>query len=401
MDGMTDGTNRHNSRNSNRPELEFVLACGSALVNPEANERMRQSIRKGVKWPEVGAIAEYHRLSTIVYEIAESAAHDLVPAEQLKAMRQTAKPTIASGMVLLRELLRLQKLFEEAGLLVIPYKGPLLAQIAYGSFVRREYSDLDFVVEQKFIPDVVALLRASGCTPQFDAREVHTGQNESAPGQYSFLSGPQKILVEIHTERTLRYFPTAIDFQSLTGRLMTVEIGEQSIRTFSVEDTMVMLCVHGAKHFWERLSWVLDIAKLASAQEINWELVAEIAAKMESTRVLLLGLYLAQDLFEAPLPERLAQEISREPAVRLLAEKVCEQYANISQPSGGVLHRAAFRIRSRDGIVQGIRHTLRLALSPTESDRKTIHLPRWLSPLYALVRPLRLLREYGAGFKRR
>jgi len=28
-------------------------------------------------------------------------------------------------------------------------------------------------------------------------------------------------------------------------------------------------------------------------------------------------------------------------------------------------------------------------------------LPRWLTPLYVLVRPLRLLREYGAGFKRR
>jgi hypothetical protein len=401
MGVMTEERGRCDSAGAMRPELEFVFACGRALVKPEAKERVRQSLRKGVNWPEVGAIAEYHCLSTIVYEIVESAARDLVPAEQFKAMREAAKPSMASGMVLLRELLRLQKLFEEAGLLVIPYKGPLLAQIAYGSVVRREYSDLDFVVEQKCIPDVVALLELSGCTPQFDSREVHTGQNESAPGQYSFLSGPQNFLIEIHTERTLRYFPTPIDFQILTGRLMTVEIGKQHIRTFSVEDTMVMLCVHGAKHFWERLSWVLDIAKLASTQEINWELVTTIAAKMESTRVLLLGLYLAQDLFDAPLPERLAQEISREPAVRLLAEKVYEEYANISQPSGGVLHRAAFRIRSRDGILQGIRHTLRLALSPTETDRKTIHLPRWLSPLYALVRPLRLLRKYGAGFKRR
>jgi hypothetical protein len=60
-----------------------------------------------------------------------------------------------------------------------------------------------------------------------------------------------------------------------------------------------------------------------------------------------------------------------------------------------------FRIRSRDGIGRGLRHTLRLALSPTENDRQEVRLPRWLAPFYILVRPWRLLREYGSGLKRR
>jgi hypothetical protein len=208
-------------------------------------------------------------------------------------------------------------------------------------------------------------------------------------------------MVEIHTERTLRYFPIPIDFQDLNSRLMTVEIAGQRLRTFSVEDTLVMLCVHGAKHFWENLGWVLDIAKLATAQEIDWVLVARIAAKLESTRVLLLGLYLAHDVFEALLPAELLEEIGRDKTIQDLAEKVYAQYADISGPSAGVLSRAMFRFRSRDGIGQGLRHTLRLAMSPTESDRETLRLPRWLSPLYVFVRPWRLLREYGLGSKRR
>jgi hypothetical protein len=261
--------------------------------------------------------------------------------------------------------------------------------------------DLDFIVQQKYIPDVVALLKSAGYQPQFDPREAHAGQDGIAPGQYTFLSHPQKILAEFHTERTLRYFPTPIDFQELTGRLMTVEIGGQRLRTFSIEDTLVMLCVHGAKHFWERLGWVLDIAKLATAQEVDWTLVSRIAAKMESTRVLLLGLYLAHDLFGAPLPGQLREEINRDRAVQGLAEKVFEQYTGISDPGAGVLQRAIFRFRLRDGIGQGLRHTLRLAMRPTESDRQTVRLPRWLTPLYVLVRPWRLLREYGLGSKRR
>jgi hypothetical protein len=146
---------------------------------------------------------------------------------------------------------------------------------------------------------------------------------------------------------------------------------------------------------------VLDIAKLATAQEVDWTLVTRIAAKMESKRVLLLGLYLAHDLFDAPLPERLLEEIARDRTVQELAEKVYEQYAGISDPGAGVLPRALFRVRLRDGIGQGLRHTLRLAMSPTESDRQTVRLPGWLTPLYMLVRPYRLLREYGSGLKRR
>jgi len=390
-----------NGAGAARPELEINLRCGRVPIDPGAKERIRFLIRNGVNWTEVVAVAERHRLSPVVYEVISSAAQDLISLEQLKALRDTTTHSTAAGMALLRELLCLHRSFDAANILAIPYKGPLLAWIAYGSFIRREYSDLDFLVEQKYIPDVVAVLRAAAYRPQFDPQEAHAGQDAIAPGQYSFLSHPQKILVEFHTERTLRNFPTPIDLAELTARLMTVEIGGQRLRTFSTEDTLVMLCVHGAKHFWERLGWVLDIAKLASAQEVDWTLLARIAAKMECTRVLHLGLYLAHDLFAAPVPETLLEEISDDRTVRELAEKVYARYADLSDAAAGVLPRAVFRIRLRDGIGQGLRHTLRLAMSPTESDRQTVRLPRWLSPLYMLVRPWRLLREYGSGLKRR
>ena len=384
-----------------RPDLEINLSCGRALIAPAVKERIRSLLGNGVNWPAAAAIAERHRLSPVVYEILAGSARDLISPAELNALRQTTAPSMTAGMVLLRELLRLYPLFEAAQIPVIPYKGPVLAWIAYGNFLRREYLDLDFIVQQKYIPDVVAVMKSAGYRPQFDPREAHARQDGFAPGQYSFVSHPQKILTEIHTERTLRYFPIPIDLERLTRRLMTVEIGGQRVRTFSVEDTLVMLCVHGAKHFWERLGWVLDVAKLMTAQEVDWTLARQVAAEMKSTRVLLLGLYLAHDLFDAPLPEPLLDEICRDHAVQELAEKIYEQYAGISDPSAGILPRAVFRFRLRDGIGEGLRHTLRLALSPTESDRKIVRLPRWLATLYVLVRPFRLLREYGSGLKRR
>ncbi|HEV2521832.1 MAG TPA: nucleotidyltransferase family protein [Candidatus Acidoferrales bacterium] len=384
-----------------RPELKFVLCCGRTLIEPAAKERFHLLVLSDLNWPEVVAFAAWHRLLPIVHETIAGMGQDLISPGHLNMLRETAASSTANGMALLRELLRLNKFFDAAQILAIPYKGPLLAWVAYGSFIRREYSDLDFVVQHKFISETVAVLKSAGYRPQFDLQEVHSGQDGIAPGQFSFLLHPQEILAEFHTERTLRYFPTPIDFQELTKRLMTVEIGEQCVHTFSIEDTLVMLCVHGAKHFWERLGWVLDIAKLITVREVDWTFLLRIAAKMESTRVLLLGLCLAHDLFDAPLPRQLLEEICRDRTVQELAQKVCEQYAGASDLSAGVWSRAVFRFQSRDGLRKGFRHTLRLALSPTESDRQTVRLPRLLAPLYTIVRPWRLLREYGLGSNRR
>jgi len=187
----------------------------------------------------------------------------------------------------------------------------------------------------------------------------------------------------------------------MNSRLLEVEIGGRTVRTFSVEDTMVMLCVHGAKHFWERLAWIQDIANLVGAQPVDWRALTRIAGEMKCSRLLLLGLLLAHNLFDAPVPPEILERAQNDRNVRWLTQKVNEQYAGVADPGEGVLSRFAFRIRSRDAIGHGIFHILRLTIRPTETDREALRLPAFLSPLYALVRPWRLLREHGLGLKSR
>ncbi len=401
MGGMTKEMGLRNWLDALRPEEEIVLCCARAQVDPAAKDRVRALVGSGLHWPDVVANSIHHRLSPIVVESIAASAQDLVPPAQMRVLREAAGTCAENGMSFLLELLRLYQLFEEAQIPVIPYKGPVLAWVEYGSHIHRNYGDLDFAVPQKYIPEAAAVMKSAGYHPQFDAREAHAGESSFAPGQYSFCLSPQNFLVELHSERTLRYFPRPLDFTDLTGRLMNVEIAGKRLRTFSVEDTLVMLCVHGAKHFWERLAWVLDIAKLVTVREVNWSLLLQIAEKMECRRVLLLGLYLAHDLFGAWLPPHVLELARGDRKVRKLAEKVYEQYAGASDRSMGMWPRLVFRLRSRDAIGPGFRHMFRLVLSPTESDRQTVRLPGLLAPLYLLVRPWRLLREYGLGLKRK
>jgi hypothetical protein len=383
------------------PERELILCCSRTNLDEATAGRIREILRGPLSWSNVMGTALYHHVEPFLHENLKLAGDGLVPTAWLDNMRDSARKTGGMAVLFFSELLRIYEMFEVEGVPLIPYKGPVLSWLAFGSLTRRRFVDLDFFVPQKHIPHASALLKSGGFEFKFEIPDELMGRSGYVPGQYSFFREATRTQVELHTERTLRYFPVPLNFEKMSQRLVAVELCGRTLRTFSIEDTLMMLCVHGAKHFWERLLWILDIAQLITVQEVDWTLLKEIAAKMKSTRVLLLGLYLAHDLLGASIPQALLQDARSETQVQWLAGMVREQYAGISDPTVGVWPRAVFRIRSRDGIGQGLRHTLRLAMSPTESDRRAVRLPRWLTPLYMLVRPLRLLREYGSGLKRR
>ncbi len=383
-----------------RPELEivFLSACPRS---PGNEERIKQLCGAGANWSEVLACAIEHKLTVTLYEAVRALDKDLVPQDKRDALAEIARITTRDNFRFLSEMLRLHALFESARIPAIPFKGPSLAWVAYPNFAQRTCADLDFVVPQRYIPEIVRLLKANKYIPQFSIDEAQAGQHGPVPGQYAFAPIEKSCYLELHTERTLRYFSHPLNLEEMNSRLLQLDIAGQNLRTFSVEDLLIMLSVHGAKHFWDRLSWIFDIAQLITVREVNWDLLLQIAVDMECTRVLFLGLYLAHELFGAVLPQPVLEQLRRDKNVQWLANKVLEGYTGDSRSTIGVWPRAIFRFRSSDRYSKGLRHLVRLAMSPTESDRQTINLPRFLNPFYGVWRPLRLMREYGLGLMNR
>src|ERR1700683_2054636 len=60
-EAMTGETGWRNRAGAARPELEFNLCCGRALIDPAASQRVRLLIQTGLNWPDAVAIAERHR----------------------------------------------------------------------------------------------------------------------------------------------------------------------------------------------------------------------------------------------------------------------------------------------------------------------------------------------------
>ena len=383
------------------PELELILCCAHTNLDNAATERIRALLRSELDWSNVVASAVQHHVASFLYENLKQTAEDLVPTLWLDSLRQYTRESSGLALLLFSDLLRIHEIFEVEKLPLIPYKGPVLSWLAYQTLTGRTFIDLDFVTKQENISRATLLLESVGFSAEFGPQEERAGRTGRAPGQYSFFRKATRAHVELHTEQTLRYFPVPLDFDKLSRRFIEVEIAGRKMRTFSVEDTLVMLCVHGAKHFWDRLAWLVDVAELIRAQPVDWASVMKIAAALKSTRVVLLGFNLAHEMLGAALPQSILERSERDSNVRWLANQMQTRFRGNADANPGVIPRAVFRLRSRDTMGQGMRHMLRLTMSPTERDREAMRLPRAFGAAYMLVRPWRLLREYGFGFRRR
>ena len=81
-----------------------------------------------------------------------------------------------------------------------------------------------------------------------------------------------------------------------------MRLGEQEVPALSVEDELLLISIHGAKHFWERLLWIADVAALITHEPIDWDRAATIAREVDAQRMLRLALLLAKDVAGATLP---------------------------------------------------------------------------------------------------
>ncbi len=323
-----------------------------------------------------------------------------IPENWLKKFKTDLHAVAQRNLFLTAEMLRLAGRFSAEDLLAVPYKGPVLAFEAYGNLGLREFADLDFAIRQRDIPRAHALLVADGYEPVFGAISPDEGTRPTH-SEYQFVRAEGRVIVEMQTETTLRYFPRPLNLDVFSNRLNQISLGSGTTVSFSPEDTLILLAVHGTKHFWQRLLWIADIAELVQAPGgMDWQLLFARAEEMGVGRMVRLALYVANNLLEAPLPDDVSRRVAADPGATRLGRGICEGFSLLpTDPL--VFRRFLFRIASRDSFWQGLRHALQLATSPTEPDRKDLPLPGKFSSMHRWLRPILLAKRYGVRRSKR
>jgi len=367
---------------------ELLLSCARTSAAP----RLRELAAGEVDWEYLFQLARRHSIVPLVYVQLQQHASDLVPPQFLAKLKKHYFENSARNTLLTAELCRLINLFRDEGIETIPYKGPVLAIFAYGDIALRRFVDLDVIVRKSDVLQAREILLNQGYKP---SKSLSLDQQEMllrTQHNMQFSRDNHRLIIELHWEVAPHLFASTVNGERLWRDLITVDLNGTAVKTFSAEDLLFSLCVHGSRHLWERLGWICDIAALIARRPLNWTTLLERARIADTERMFLLGVYLAQRLLDAPIPPEVKQRCDADQRLSSLADNIIDHLFN------GPTHVPAtsreifkYNIGVRRTLSARARYLLYM-LRPTDSDLGSRSLPPSLSFAYYLTRPFRLFR---------
>jgi len=338
-------------------------------------------------------LAEEHCVQGVVTERLKEAGHAGMPEAAWEKLQGKMRTQHLFTLSMTAEFFRILNAFTKAGIETILVKGPIVSFLAYGDPAVRGYVDLDLLVRDAAILPASRILTGLGFEADVPEAAILAGK---IPGEYLFKRTGAQQIVELHTEHTFRYYPRPMRIEDLFTRRRRVSLDGREVPALCLEDELVLNCIHGAKHFWERLMWPADIAAIVARHpEIAWERVRNAARDVGAERMVHVGLLLAESLLGVPVPAEMAAEASTDGAARDLVGQV-ESWLPAAGYKPPPLHqRAMFRLKMGGGGMRGTAYLVRLSVSPTEEDWSEGGEDRGWRVWEAIKRPFRLIRKYG------
>lgn len=376
-----------------RPEHELLLLCAHRGIESETHQRIAALAPRLTDWDYLFLLARRHALLPLLYKGLERS--DGVPEHFQQKLRDEFRKNATRNTLLAGELARLARLFESEGVPLLAYKGPALAQQAFGDITLRRFVDLDVIVRRRDARRAGELLRSHGYAKPEGLTVAHEQFLLRRQHNLAYTRDGGQMIVELHWEVAPSHFAAVAVGEGVWARAASVKLFGTDVRCPSPEDLLLALAVHGTKHLWERLAWVCDVAALLNSRpDFDWPYVLRSAREFRVERMLGLVLRLARGLSGARLPEGVAS--NGEVLSKLAAEVVAAMFASTEPVPIGFARNVKFNLRARDRLRERLDY-LRFILTPTDGDLASVSLPPAVSFGYYLLRPLRLALKREAG----
>lgn len=376
-----------------RPEQEFLRRGVRAGLDGEsvdwsvASQASQNSDLSELDWECLLASAEWHGVIPLLAAAVHDSDAGSVPDEITERVAEESNDIGRRNIYLVSELTTVLDRLDDHGVEALPFKGPALAAQVYGDVSWRPFADLDLLVPKRQADDVLEELLEAGYEPEQELTASERDQFRRTEYHHTLSSPDGVYQVEVHWRVAPERFPYPFDYDAMRERGVSVEIKGRSIPTLAPEDHLLVCCLHGCRHRWEKLKWLVDVAAFAEHEAIavDWPTVFAEARRLGIERMVALALALARNLLDADLPSDAAVALAAAPAVESLRREV-DPFAH----GASSVDRLLFEARARDRRRDRCRHYLRAALEPAPADFRAVSLPATLFPLYYLVRPIRL-----------
>lgn len=372
----------------------MLLAVARREIDPRHASEVRELVREQLDWQYLIATALSHGLLPLLQKHLTTTAADLVPGYVLVQLKRESVANSQSVLHLIGKQLKAYRVLKERGIRAAIFKGSVLAQMAYGEVSLRKAGDIDMLIDRANFAEARSLLESLGYEMTPRLTEPQLASHLAFHCEIPFMRDEWFTIVDLHWGLAPRSFVFGLEAVEVMSRLQCVSLAGTPIKTFCDEDMVLYLSMHGTKHLWHRLEWIVSLAELVRAStNINWDVVLQRSEDAHATRMLALGLRLVGEFSDIKIETRILESVDPESVMKRMATQIKEQIFtrshNIESTQTNVFN---FKImdRKRDALVSA----LRALFVPTLPDWEALTLPSKLHPLYYAFRPLRLSKSY-------
>jgi hypothetical protein len=380
-------------------EIELLLACARFLGDGSVEPTLRLLLRSRLNWPYLIGMASQHGLLPVLCQQLQMLNFVPSPEPIAAQLDQYFRANAFRNLLLSTEMLKLLEMFATNDIRAVAFKGPLLAVLAYGSISLREFIDLDILIVKEDVARARELLSRRGYHPHVLMSETQEQAGLHSGCERVFVRADRAVALDLHWNFAVKGFSFSPDLAGIWTRLQPVHFAGRTILTLSRSDLLLLLCVHGAKHRWKRLEWIVSVAELLRrSPQMDWQTILRQARRSGAERMLFLGIQLAKDLSNVPLPDHVSQWIAAHSVVERLARDIRHELFTNEELSVYAADKLAFLLQTKERFRDKLRYgyyLILLTLTPTSKDRALVPLPAFLAFFYYLMRPFRLIHDYG------
>lgn len=301
---------------------EFRLVLAATIWPPSAarNETIKNAAAGAIDWHAFLRMVNRHRVWGFVRASLNDAGIKL-PASQAEALDRQAFSVARGNLTMAAETLRLQRAFDDSGIDACFVKGVTAAVSLFGAVGLRHGKDIDLLVKPDRIENACRLLEGQGylrIMPPASLPDEQFRIWSSAVKECEFAHIETGLRLELHWQ--LVDNPHVLARLDPFSAMQRVELGNGgTANTLSHEAQFAYLCVHGARHGWARLKWLVDIAAIAAAggPDATAALTAS-ARRLGSGRSADQALLLCETLWGTRLPAEFSVAARRDRRTRWL-----------------------------------------------------------------------------------
>ncbi|HEY2962150.1 MAG TPA: nucleotidyltransferase family protein [Pyrinomonadaceae bacterium] len=352
--------------------------------------RLRELLRHSLDWDYLFSTASSHGLIPLLHKHLHSTCADLAPINFLSCLKRESVANTQNVLHLFAKQLKLYRLLQANDIPTAIFKGSLLAQMAYGEIALRHAGDIDVLISRAHFARARKLLESLGYQMMPSLTPAQLSSHLNTHCEIQFVRDDWFTVVDLHWGLAPKSFVFKMETEDVLTRLQRVSVAGVEFETLATEDLILYQAMHGAKHLWRRLEWISALGEtIRAADSIDWDTVLRRAADAHATRMLALGLQLAERVSNISVPAPIDN-------YRSMADEILARIFDVSGPADSTetnLYNLKIMDRKRDALVSA----LRAIFVPTLTDWSSLHLPSSLHPLYYAYRPLRLSKIYSAS----